>query len=667
MIIESVTLENFRQFKDKHQITFSIDDAVNVTVVMGENGAGKTTLEQSFTWCLYGVNTFQDKELVNREIRNAMPIGDSVKVEVELIVQSQMRRYRIRRRQIVTKKNTNKCRPSGEDFRVMLQNENGDWEEVPKSVQARATVEEMLPQKLSSFFFFDGERIDSMSKDLLHRHCSEDFENAVRALVGLDVLEATKDRFGPDTFKRTVTGSLFSEIKGEDGDKISEISDKIDTLQQDIINLDKNEKDYNKELKRIQEKLDGYKLEISKMQDSINNGTKYIQIQSKINAEEQKKEKDEATTLKYFSKNIYQILLQPLLLKAIQEIPQKHKLNLGIPHIHAKTIEYLLKKEKCICGTDLHGNTDCIKTLEILMHELPPYSLNTMLADFTKDIKFNAHEAGDKSKTLIKYAEDALGHDENISEYANDLKLLEKQLPDKDRLASLRKNKNEAEVLIGRLRQKCYATHNEIGSKTSEMDRWKRQRDSITSTNKRNRINNLYYRYALAVYNDLENDYRKKEKHTRETLEFIINEIFSNIYNGKIGISINDDYSVKTYLYGNESDDDLEKNTAQSYAVIFAFITSIIKMHFEDKKKKNNGQLNKDDGLPLVMDAPLSAFDKDRIKRICEELPQIAKQVIIFIKDTDGDIAEEYMKDVIGKKWLIQADSQTSSKIIERN
>ena len=90
-------------------------------------------------------------------------------------------------------------------------------------------------------------------------------------------------------------------------------------------------------------------------------------------------------------------------------------------------------------------------------------------------------------------------------------------------------------------------------------------------------------------------------------------------------------------------------------------------MHFEDKKKKNNGQLNKDDGLPLVMDAPLSAFDKDRIKRICEELPQIAKQVIIFIKDTDGDIAEEYMKDVIGKKWLIQADSQTSSKIIERN
>lgn len=667
MIIESVTLENFRQFKDKHQITFSIDDAVNVTVVMGENGAGKTTLEQSFTWCLYGVNTFQDKELVNREIRNAMPIGDSVKVEVELIVQSQMRRYRIRRRQIVTKKNTNKCRPSGEDFRVMLQNENGDWEEVPKSVQARATVEEMLPQKLSSFFFFDGERIDSMSKDLLHRHRSEDFKNAVRALVGLDVLQVTKERFGPDTLKKTVTGSLVSEINGEDVDKLSEISDKIDTLQQDIINLKKNKEEYNKNLEHIQYKLTEYEVEMRTMQDSINNGTKYKQFQSKINAEEQKKEDDEATTLKYFSKNIYQILLQPLLFKAIQEIPQKNKLNLGIPHIHAKTIEYLLKKEKCICGTDLHGNTECIKTLENLMHELPPYSLNTMLADFTKDIKFNAREAGDKSKTLTKLAEDALGHDEKISEYANELKLLEKQLPDTEKLSSLNKNKKEAENIKIDLKEKYAYTVNEIGSKSNQIDRLKRKREGIISTNKRNIINNLYYTYALAVYNDLENDYRKKEKHTRETLEFIINEIFSNIYNGKIGIYINDDYSVKTYLYGDESDDDLEKNTAQSYAVIFAFITSIIKMHFEDKKKKNNGQLNKDDGLPLVMDAPLSAFDKDRIKRICEELPQIAKQVIIFIKDTDGDIAEEYMKDVIGKKWLIQADSQTSSKIVERS
>ena len=178
----------------------------------------------------------------------------------------------------------------------------------------------------------------------------------------------------------------------------------------------------------------------------------------------------------------------------------------------------------------------------------------------------------------------------------------------------------------------------------------------------------------MAVYQELKSDYEAKEIATRENLEQVINEIFAKIYDNQIGLTINDDYSVSTYLMDNSiGDGDLEKNTAQSYAVIFAFIAGIIKMHIEGKKAElepdvaENDDINQNDGLPLVMDAPLSAFDKDRIKRICEELPKIAKQIIIFIKDTDGDIAEEHMTNIIGKKWLIKADSQTSSKILERN
>ena len=50
------------------------------------------------------------------------------------------------------------------------------------------------------------------------------------------------------------------------------------------------------------------------------------------------------------------------------------------------------------------------------------------------------------------------------------------------------------------------------------------------------------------------------------------------------------------------------------------------------------------------MDAPLSAFDKRRIKTVCKALPETAEQVVIFIKDTDGELAEEYMGDRIGKR-----------------
>ena len=63
-----------------------------------------------------------------------------------------------------------------------------------------------------------------------------------------------------------------------------------------------------------------------------------------------------------------------------------------------------------------------------------------------------------------------------------------------------------------------------------------------------------------------------------------------------------------------------------------------------------NAKLLSSEPYPLVMDAPLSTFDKRRIKTVCESLPNTADQVIIFIKDTDGELAEEYMGDKIGSR-----------------
>ena len=53
------------------------------------------------------------------------------------------------------------------------------------------------------------------------------------------------------------------------------------------------------------------------------------------------------------------------------------------------------------------------------------------------------------------------------------------------------------------------------------------------------------------------------------------------------------------------------------------------------------------------MDAPLSSFDEQRIKNICNVIPSIARQVIIFIKDTDGNVAKRQLKDKIGIEYEV--------------
>ena len=674
MIIHSIELENFRQFRGCHHLDFSIDNDKNVTVVMGENGSGKTTLEQAFTWCLYGKTTFKDKQLLNREVCNTMPIGTTEQVKVEMVVHTNNAEFCIRRRQTVTKKSASKHVSSLDDFNVKRRNANGDWEDVGKRLQADSIVAEMLPEKLSGFFFFDGERIDKMSEDLLQKRKSDDFKEAVRALVGLNTLQEAMDRFGPDSKKKTVTGKLKSEMADDGEGKIAELSTEIDSLTFDIENNQKEQQKIVEMLDNVKRMLLDKEIELKNMQDSINNGVQYAKYQQKILNEEKQQVADEAECLKYFSKHIFRILLLPLYKMALTEIKDAGKIDMGIPHIHSKTIEFLLNRGKCICGSDLHQNAECVKNLQALMYALPPHSIGNMIGNFLKDIKNNSRNTDGSVEHFMQLVQNALCHDERIAEYYNEIKLLESKLPDKERVATLNRAKKELETEQHKLQNELGICRENIGRFKQEQERLERKRNTIITSNKRNKINKLYYEYAMAVYQDLKSDYEAKETATRDNLEQVINDIFAKIYDNQIGITINDDYSVSTYLTDSYiGNDDLEKNTAQSYAVIFAFIAGIIKLHLDGKKedsKFDKGQgvyISQNDGLPLVMDAPLSAFDKDRIKRICEELPKIAKQIIIFIKDTDGDIAEEHMNNIIGKKWLIKADSQTSSKILERN
>ena len=64
------------------------------------------------------------------------------------------------------------------------------------------------------------------------------------------------------------------------------------------------------------------------------------------------------------------------------------------------------------------------------------------------------------------------------------------------------------------------------------------------------------------------------------------------------------------------------------------------------------------------MDAPLSAFDKRRIQTVCEVLPNTAEQVVIFIKDTDGEIAEQHLGDKIGCRHSFNKKNEFETELV---
>ena len=84
MLIKSLKMKNFRQFKGTTAVEFSCNPNQNVTIILGDNTYGKTTLLQAFNWCFYETVMFDNNPdfLLNLEVANGMTNGDSETVSV---------------------------------------------------------------------------------------------------------------------------------------------------------------------------------------------------------------------------------------------------------------------------------------------------------------------------------------------------------------------------------------------------------------------------------------------------------------------------------------------------------------------------------------------------------------------------------------------------------
>ncbi|GFH93271.1 hypothetical protein IMSAGC002_04547 [Lachnospiraceae bacterium] len=323
-----------------------------------------------------------------------------------------------------------------------------------------------------------------------------------------------------------------------------------------------------------------------------------------------------------------------------------------IPYMHAKTIEYLLKQKVCLCGTRLDEGTIAHAKVKELIDFLPPQSISTTIGDFKKESRRRANERQDVYAQIRDHLAVISQQDDDLMELRDELAIVEGKLSGGDVRAKVRAINNEIQICDQIIRKDNAERDRKIaekGRKENEMERADTERRNLTLLDENNKKIEIYKAYAERIYKELQEVYATSEAEIRDRLQTTINDIFKQIYEGGLYLTIDEKYHIS--VYATDYDGDVETSTAQSISVIFAFITGIIKMARDNRNATNeDAQLLSSEPYPLVMDAPLSAFDKRRIKTVCEALPETAEQVIIFIKDTDGELAEDYMGAKIGSR-----------------
>ncbi|MDK2824228.1 MAG: sulfur modification protein DndD [Clostridia bacterium] len=658
MLIKKIELQNFRPYVGKQTISFSTDEEKNITIVMGDNGSGKTTLAQAFLWVLYGDTDFKVKELINRVVRDEMKPNEKKKVKVDLYLTHEDRDYIISRAQTY-KRNYTTVKAENVEFSISY-NKDGQ-QEFLKPHERDIMIKKMLPHQLSKFFFFDGERIKNMSEEI-EKGKSREFADAVRGLVGLTAIMNAINHLKPSTTNSTVIGRYNRKIDEGGNAKIAELSDRINSLQQKYESLEKRIEELKDQIEYYRKDSEQLKLRIASYAPAEKMQKEYNKLKDEVAKLEKVKVDAVKTFLNYFNKNTPSFLAKPLIHTSLKDLAEADKLDKGIPDMHANTIDFLIKRGFCVCGTKLEPGSDAYSEICKALEFLPPKSIGVLINQFVRE----SQDRTRLSETYFEVFENSFRRireiKDQISERQAELTNLDNKLLDVSEVASLKKRQLDSEQkekeFNEELREKILA----LGATKSKIESLSKERDQLILVDERNKEYELFRQYAITVYEELKNSYDLQEEKTRQKLEDYINEIFTDIFSDALSIKVDKRYNIKVSVKDRSFEgNELEYSTAQNYSIIFAFIAGIIKMAKEAGKNESSSEDDYNvfveaEGYPLVMDAPLSSFDKTRIKNICNTLPKIARQVIFFIKDTDGEVAEEHLGDKIGAKYLINID-----------
>lgn len=659
MLLKSLKLKDFRQFKGEQSVVFSTEPDKNVTIIMGENGSGKTTFAQAFTWCLYGATDFDDKMLLCKATRQKMMPGDEEKVRVEIELTHNGTDYTVIREQMYKVENSGSLSAKNAVFNIAYKNKDGQREFIDK-LETELRMKEILPKELSKYFFFDGERIGNMSKEI-RKGKSQDFAQAVRGLLGLNAFIVALGHL--KSGRNSVIRSYNENYDANADSRIAGYSKKIEELEEQIAKIDARLIEVEAEENAARDKCDDLNERIKENAESEQLVREKEQLKIKLGQLKSAKASAIKRAVKVFNQKGASYFAKKMMHDALSELSSAEKLDTGIPDIHARTIDYLIKRGICICGNHIEIGNDAYNELHKVLQYIPPQSIGTLIGQFVRECDLKAKNGESLFEDIAAQYTIIRDFELTFSEHVQKIKNIEEKLVGMQNVSQLQQDLMKYERISRDRRHEFADLNSRKGSLTTQKERQETERKELTLKDESNRKIEVYKAYAEYMYNTLSELYDEKETETREKLEQYVNEIFKSIYNGGLSLSIDEKYNIQINVKDFEGyNEDVETSTAQSISVIFAFISGVIKMARENRNSEN--KMLDSEPYPLVMDAPLSAFDKTRIKTVCDALPKVAEQVIIFIKDTDGDIAEEHMGAKVGQRYAFNKLNEFETTLI---
>ncbi|MGN0483097.1 MAG: AAA family ATPase [Lachnospiraceae bacterium] len=639
MQFEEITMFNFMRYKGKNTIKFSCDPKRNVTVVLGDNTVGKTTIAQAFRFGLYGViqtekkQTQQDYTLLNKDVIALMDANTRGKVSVSIVIrqEDENRRYFLKR-EIVYKRSYPRFQIEPLAKRVQL-SYTGIYEGAGAIVdveegEIQTVIQDLLPKDLSQFFLFDGEKWNEDSGS----GQKEDIKESVHKLTGLtsvyNAMYHLKDMGSNSVMSQlrgkldkgggAISDSLEEDIKREEY-QIQKEQEKIDTFQKNI----------RHEEKTLAE-IDAY-LETHRETEMAQRA--YKELERSVARAENSQLPAYRTLVQNFSEKGMFYLAKPMLDRCIELLEETKQDRKDIPYIRQASIDYLLKNHRCVCGACLQEGSEAWQNLLQQREYLPPADIGSLLGNFQSTARQWNNRGDGLKEQMLEQARQVKQNLENYIDLQNRYVSEGKLLDENVNFAEKRKEEADCKARIRQLERDQHTSEDRIASKKQHIARMAKELEEMAVKSEANRMFQEQIDWVTALYEQLKEEYRAKEKKTFVSLNQKIQDNFYRMFRAKDKkVELDSKYNINM-LYKQGEAFAIEKNLSEGEKVArnFAFIAALLEY---EKELKTVGDQNATT-LPIVLDGPFAKLGKENIQLISAVLPLVADQVIIFMLDKD--------------------------------
>ena len=630
MILNSVTVENFRSFYGEQTINFSTDKRANTTIIYALNGVGKTNLLNAILWCLHGEfsSGFKNpKDVLNWEAKRR----GRKSYHVTLNFEDNGEQYVIKR-------------TGGEIDRFKVFQVMWDGNTVELTSAPADFVNSIIPKDMAGYFISDGEGSDLV----VERDGYISVKRSIRDILGFNVAEKTLDDLNK------IKSEVRQELKKFDKDsELSTLEDRIQVFDESLVKTRVSLTE-NKSL------LETYEDQLASVERQIGSSSSAVVDQlilqrekasKTLKAAETKLATLEAKKVGLIREYSWVSFAYDLSNEALDFIDESELKGTIPAPFNLQLVKDILERAECICGSCIQPGTEAFDKIQSLIGKAAdPELLNRLQKARSRltAVKTLAPQAKERIEENFKEVREArkLIHStqqelENVSSRILEL--------DDDKIRSLEKQRIALKNKIRETDRSITRLSDKIDEHIKSKHQLEDQAKKIKGLSPRAKVLKAKIDLIEKVEERISDELIQSENDIHKILAQKIDSFLEKYLRQDYRVSITSDLKI---CLQDRNGKPVPPSGGQAAILSFIYISSLIAIARE-RRDLESTILTPGAIAPLVFDAPFSKLDPKYAPNVARELPKLVDQLVVLMYQDDGKDVSQTLRSEgkLGKEY----------------